>query len=153
MPDRLAWQKGDRPQHFIATMPEGIAEIWHQETGAGGVKGWRYRIKIGDTVHIFTATDKQQAADEANRAWPNVLREERARAGKIEAQDRLEEQLERAHSTGRVDVAAFALGGSKYQRLVDMLDFIRRRGWLGGPLKPLVEAVSNELYRRRTGGP
>lgn len=151
--DRLPWQRGDRDKHFIATMPEGTAEIWWHETGAGTVEGWTWRIICGETRDSHPASSKQDAADKATEAWPKLVARERARVAKVDAQRQLEAQLEVAHRSSRVDVMAFGINEtSDYQRLVDILDFIRRQGWLNGPLKALVEATSNELFRRRNRG-
>jgi hypothetical protein len=152
MSDRLPWQRGDRPDYFIATMPDGTAEIWHQETGAGTIKGWTWRIICGETRDSHPASSKQDAADKATEAWPKVLARERARMTKLEDRMKLEEQITAAHRSGRVDVMAFGLMTSDYQRLIDINGFLRKQGWLGGPLKPLAEAVSNELFRRRSRG-
>ena len=71
---------------------------------------------------------------------------------KIEAQLHLKHQIEEAHQTGRVDVMAFGLGSADYTRLIAINEILRKRDWLGGPLKPLAEAVSAELFKRRSGG-
>ena len=114
--------------------------------------GWEYRIDCGETIQRGRAADKQDAADKATAAWPGAVARERVRIGKIDAKRRLEEQMTAAWRSGAVDVMAFGIAGSEYQRLVDMLGFMRQKNWLRSPLKPLAEAVSAELYRRRTGG-
>lgn len=69
---------------------------------------------------------------------------------KIEAQRHLEHQIEEGHRTGRVDVMSFGLRSSDYARLIAINEILRAKGWLDGALKPLAEAVSAELYRRRS---
>jgi hypothetical protein len=151
--DRLPWERGDKPRHFIARRPEGTAEVWWHPTDTSGPEGWRWRVRCGETVDTGSEGSKQDAADRATGAWPTLVARERARRAKIDAAAKLEADLTEAHNAGRVDLMAFGVNEtSEYQRLVHILDFVRRQGWLDGPLKPLVEAVSNELFRRRTRG-
>lgn len=147
--DRLPWKRGELPKHFVATMLEGRAEVWWKERDTSPPT-WRYRIDCGKTIKLDNAVSKQQAADQATAAWPDAVREERFRVAKIEESTRLEEQIESAHHAGTVDVMAFGLGSSTYDRLIEINEFLRRKGMLEGPLKPLAEAVSEELFRRRT---
>ncbi len=152
MSDRLPWQRGDRPKHFIARMPEGTAEIWWKDLDSSPPT-WMYRIEVGETKRQERVEDKQRAADRVTELWPDAVRAEQTRVAKLEAKRELEEQLTAANNSRRVDVLAFAINEtSDYQRLVDILDFVRKQGWLNGPLKPLVEATSNELFRRRQRG-
>lgn len=133
----------------MATTPEGMAEIWHQGTGPQGVAGWRGKLVAGETIETFTANDKQQAADQATEFWPNVIRREQARVDKIEASRQLEQQIDDAYAAGRADVMSFGLGTALYDRLIEINTVLRHRRMLDGPLKPLADAVSAELYRRR----
>jgi hypothetical protein len=132
-------------------MPEGTAEIWHQRTGPSGVAGWQGKLTAGKTIETFLANDKQHAADQATGFWPNVVRREQARVAKIEASAQLERQIDDAYAAGRVDVMSFGLGASDYDRLIEINVFLRHKHMLDGPLKPLAEAVSAELYRRLIG--
>lgn len=151
--DRIPWQKGDRDRHFVATLPDGTAELWWHPTDTTGPQGWRVRLIIGESrPHVIDTSDRQAASDQANAVLPNLIAKERARVAKIEARAKLEAQMTAAREAGTVDVMAFGLATSDYDRLVHILDFLRTRGWLGGSLKPLAEAASAELYRRRTGG-
>ena len=81
--------------------------------------------------------------------WPNVVRKERARVSKVEASAKLEAQIEAAWRSAELDVMAFGLGSSTYDRLIEINTILQNRNWLEA-LKPLAEAVSAELYRRRT---
>lgn len=148
---RIAWQKTGDPQRLTATVPEGgAAELWFH-SGAQGTRGWHWRVRVGQAVEAGIGTDRQHASDEANQMLPGVLAKERARLAKIAAKEQLEADLTAARDAGSVDVMAFGLGSSDYDRLVHMLDFLRKKGWLEGSLKPLAQAASQELYRRRTG--
>jgi hypothetical protein len=80
------------------------------------------------------------------------LREDRFRLAKIEELRRLEQQIGDTDAAGRVDVMVFGLGSSPYDRLIQINEMLRAKSMLDGPLKPLVEAVSKELFRRRTSG-
>jgi hypothetical protein len=132
-------------------MPEGRVELWYHDQGAQMERGWRFRVTAGQTVELVRpyTTDRQQAADEATLMWPNVVRKEQARVSKVEASRRLEAQIEDACRSGRVDVMAFGLGSSTYDRLLEINAMLVRRHWLDGTMKALREAVSAELYRRR----
>lgn len=154
MSDRLPWQRGDKPGHFVAVLPEGRVELWRDESATAQLeRGWRFRMIAGETVELVRSRqeDRQVAADEATRMWPNVLRKEQARVAAIEARDKLHRQIDAAFEAGSADVMAFGLGSSDYERLMQIMDYLKRRNWLEGPLKPLREAVSEELYRRRVG--
>lgn len=152
MDDRIPWQRGDRDRQFVATFTGGTAELWWHPTDTTGPEGWRVRLIAGESRHVIDASDKQAASDQANAALPNLIAKERARVAKIEAWAKLEAQMIAAREAGTVDVMAFGLASSDYDRLVYILDFLRKQGWLGGSLKPLAEAASAELYRRRTSG-
>jgi hypothetical protein len=149
--ERIPWEKGDRDRHFVAKMPEGTAELWWHSTDTSGPEGWRVRLVIGESrAHVIDASDKQAASDQANEVLPKLVAKERARVAKLKARAKLEAQMIAAREAGTVDVMAFGLAASDYDRLVYILDYLRKQGWLGGSLKPLAEAVSQELYRRRT---
>lgn len=133
-------------------MPEGTAKVWWKE-GDVSPPGWCYRIEVGQSIRQDRFEGRQEAADRATQLWPDAVREENTRVAKIEARRELEEQLTAGHNSRRVDVLAFGINeAADYQRLVDILDFVRKQGWLSGPLRPLVEATSNELFRRRQRG-
>lgn len=75
MSDRLPWVRGEQPRQFIATLPEGHAELWYHDQGAQMERGWRFRLIAGETVELARThgADKQAAADEATAKWPNVV--------------------------------------------------------------------------------
>jgi hypothetical protein len=153
MSDHLPWQRGDKPGHFISILPEGRVELWKEANASALLeRGWRFRITVGETTELVRTRqeDKQVAADEATRLWPNIVRKEQARVAAAEAKERLHRQIVDAYEAGIVDVMAFGLGSSDYHRLMQIMEFIKRRNWLEGPLRPLRDAVSEELYRRRT---
>ena len=147
---RIPWTKTDEPDRFTAGLPDGgTAELW-LHAGAQATKGWHWRIRVGEATQSGVSTDRQQASDEANRMLPGILAKERARLAKVAAREKLEAELIAAREAGSVDVMAFGLASSDYDRLVHILDFLRKNGWLEGSLKPLAQAASQELYRRRT---
>lgn len=152
MSERIRWQRTDTPQRFTADLPGGgTAELWHQ-AGGQTTSGWHWRMRIGETLEAGVARERQQASDEANRMLPGVLARERARVAKLEAKAELHRRLEAAYAAGGADVMAFAPRAAEREELLEIMDFLRRRGWLDGPLQPLREAVSAELYRRRVEG-
>lgn len=151
MADRLPWQRTDQPKRFAAVMPEGRAEVWWKDRDVTP-PSWCYRIQVGKTIGHGTTETNQAAADRATALWPDLVRQEQARVSKIEAQRHLEHAIEEAHHAGRVDVMAFGLGSSDYARLIAINEILRTKGWLSGAVKPLAEAVSAELFRRRSGG-
>lgn len=149
MSARLPWARGDRTQHFKAKMPEGMAEVWYGQLGNTGSMGWQFRIAIGQTISVGTGSSKQGAADAATLSWPDIARREQVRVKQEAGRAALHAQIEAA-SGGKLDVMAFGLATSEYDRLLEINDVLRRHSWLDGPLKPLAQAVSAELYRRRT---
>jgi hypothetical protein len=153
MSDRLPWQRADKPGRFVSIMPEGRVELWYNDEGAQMERGWCFRIMAGEAIELVRTygAEKQAAADEATRLWPGIVRKEEVRVARIEARKKLHQQIGAANDAGTVDVMAFGIGSSDYDRLMEIMTFMSRRRWLDGPLKPLREAVSEELYRRRTG--
>jgi len=153
MPERLRWERGSERHHFIAyptgDRRDGRAEVWWHPKGTDGPASWHYRLVFGETIESHPADSKQHAADQATANWEGVAGRERTRKAKQDEIDDLEAMINAALEVGVVSIAPFRLDSSTYDRLVRINDILRTKGLLQGPLRPLAEAVSGELYRRR----
>ena len=91
----------------------------------------------------------QQAADAATAAWPGARARAAELAAAAAATDALDTLVRRQCDRGDLPLSAFEIETSPSDRLRDILWLIKDRGALGGPAKPLADACSAELYRRR----
>ena len=65
---RVPWQRGDRPQHFVAVTPEETAEVWWKQCDSSPL-GWCFRIEVGATIRQGSQDTKQLAANHATALW------------------------------------------------------------------------------------
>lgn len=157
MPDRLAWQRdGEEPRRFVAyptgDPAGGSVRLWWRESSDSAQRGWTVRVEIGKSVGTGTFRDDREAAiDFANQQWRGVAREEAARLAKVGEQERIVALIEAAAAPGGDRSAApFEIETSSTERLLSINWHLKERGLLGG-LKPIADAVSAELFLRRTG--
>jgi hypothetical protein len=62
----------------------------------------------------------------------------------------LETNARRMMAKGDLPLSVFEIETADSKRLVRILDLVKAAGGLNGPAKPLAEACSAELFRRRT---
>ncbi len=153
-PPRLPWKPN--PEGGYIAYPEGErfenrrATIRYDETSS--IK-WQWWIVYDDAKKADHARSKQAAADAATAAWPLM----KAEAGRLAAEaaetEALRTLIQRMMSKGDLPLSVFGIEDSDNERLKHIIWLVRDAGGLDGPAKPLVEACSAELFRRRTGRP
>ena len=151
---RLPWRRTTGHRGFNA-FPEGDA---HPERNAvikfyQPNNSWTWRLTYDGASSSGVAGTIQAASDAANAAWPAVIEEARKAAGRSEwERDQLElvAKIER----GELPPDHFANAAADHENLMWVMDRIKPRPGLGpvtGGIQRLVDAISRELYRRRTG--
>jgi hypothetical protein len=152
MANRIQWQR-DGKGGFIA-YPEGerfkdrFAAISHDKTSS---VPWQWWISYDAAKKADHAKTMQEASDAANAAWP-LMKAEAARLAGIAAEEEvLATNVRRMVSKGDLPLSIFGIEASSTERLAHIIWLVRDARGLDGPAKPLVEACSAELFRRRTG--
>lgn len=151
MTDRLPWQRN--PAGGFIAYPEGeqfkdrVATIRHDMTSS---VPWHWWISYDAAKKSDHAKTKQAAADAATAAWP-LMKADAARLADIAAEaETLRTKVRRMMKLGDVPLSDFAIATSSSDQLRRIIDMAREVGGLDGPGRPLVQACSAELYRRRT---
>jgi hypothetical protein len=147
---RLTWHR-DGKTGFVA-YPEGEhlkdrrAEIRYDATSA---TKWAWFAHYDGARESGAVHDKQTAANRVNERWPVVKRNGLVRAAEAAEEAVLETNVRRMMAKGDLPLSVFEVATADGKRLVRILDLVRAAGGLNGPAKPLVEACSAELFRRR----
>lgn len=150
---RIQWQR-DGKGGFIA-YPEGenlkgrYAAISYS---ASSSVHWQWWVIYDEARRSDHAHTRQGASDAVNQAWP-VMKAEAARLAGIAAEEEaLATNVRRMMSKGDLPLSIFGIEASPAKRLTHIIWLVRDAGGLDGPARPLVEACSAELFRRRAGG-
>jgi hypothetical protein len=149
---RLPWQRN--PAGGFIAYPEGehrkdrSAELTKHSTGG---YSWRWVVHAGAARTGGDAPTQQEGADAAAAVWPAIVAEaERLNTVAAEA-ERLRTMVQRMCQKGDLSLEVFGIEESATDRLTTIIGLVKDAGGLNGPAKPLVEACSAELFRRRTG--
>lgn len=147
---RLPWRRSP-PRGYIA-FPEGEhlhgrrAEIRFSATSS---TPWLWHTHYDGAVDGGQEHHKQLAANKATEQWPITKRNGIVLAAEEAEREVLRTNVQRMMSKGDLPLGLFSIETAPAARLVAILDQIKAGGGLKGPAKPLVEAISAELYRRR----
>jgi len=153
MSERLSWQRGDKPYHYVAHPtgdPEECEVSVHFGPGPGGRPVWHYGIRAGRTMDGGNAEDKQSAADIATARWPAAVEREAAAVAAVEDVQDFMAMLQAARITGGVNIDAFGLDTSSADRLYFLMRKVQP--YARGALRPLAAALDLELGLRRNAG-
>ncbi|HYD06020.1 MAG TPA: hypothetical protein VEC60_09845, partial [Reyranella sp.] len=143
------------PEGGFIAYPEGehlkdrVATISRQDSSS---LPWQWWIRYDAAKRADHAMTMQGAADAATAAWPEMKLEAARLAGIAAEEERLRTDVRRMMAKGDLPLSIFGITESDSERLRHILWLIRDAGGLNGPAKPLVEACSAELYRRRLNG-
>jgi hypothetical protein len=154
--ERLPWRRHHEVRGFIAH-PEGgnppgrYAEVRYEATSS---TKWRWSTKYDLASAGGLMPTSQEAADAATAAWPRVKAEAAELAQKAADDDALRTLVRRQCDKGDLPLSAFEIETSSAERLRAIIWLIRDRGPgpIVGPAKPLADACSAELFKRRTAG-
>lgn len=146
MTDRLKWEK-DGTGGFRAEIEGGRASIT-RDTSTGG---WLWLVSIGKASASNITRSKQNASDDANAALPHV----RAQAAQLRAEGERRQKL-----LAKIDevmvapdpdvVSIFSIAAADKENLSWLMNQVRDRRRTPG-LNKLISALSDELYKFRTG--
>ncbi|MBL8599233.1 MAG: hypothetical protein JNL14_15985 [Devosia sp.] len=155
MTDRLNWQRGDKPFHYVA-YPTGDPEecevsVYYGHDGGGGKMMWHYAIRAGGTHRSQVAESKQFAADLATARWRQAVEDEAAAVGVIEDVDDMRMMIQAARLIGVVQIGAFEIEASSADRVYYLQRLVTPYA-KGDALRPLAEVLEAELARRRESG-
>jgi hypothetical protein len=139
----IAYPEGDR-------LPGRRAEIRYEPTSS---TKWRWLTFYEGAVNSGVEATKQLAADRATDQWPVTKRNGLVKVAEDAEQAVLRTNVQRMMSKGDLPLSLFAIETAPTERLHSIIWLVRDAGGLEGPAKPLVEACSKELYRRRTAQP
>lgn len=152
---RFPWHRNSAGG-FIAH-PEGeaattrYATIERNDIGHGD-RSWRWHVFYDASKSFHGYEGSQQAcADAAVEAWPRAKADAAQLAAQAADEAALRTMVQRMVTKGDLPLSAFGIEQSSTERLTSILWLVRDANGLNGPAKPLAEAVSAELYRRRTG--
>ena len=160
---RLKWQRDLTPETFIA-YPHGedfrevVAKLWLGSPWGQGRPGWHWSFRF----HVFATTsgftyDRKLSLEQVNAAWPAIAAEGARRRDAVMARDRMRYRISRVEARGVLTVEEFEIAAQPHEILLFMVKECRdrwQRRWQIGDdcraVEELMNAVSAELYRRRT---
>lgn len=146
MSDRLKWER-DGKGGFRAEFEGGFATIL-RDTSTGG---WWWRVQIGEARGGDIVNTKQNASNAANDALPHV----RKIAAQLQANEAHKAavlaKIDQVTTEADPEVASiFSIAAADRENLAWIMDQVRHRTRTPG-LEKLIDAVSRELFKFRTG--
>lgn len=155
MSSRLPWQRN--PAGGFIAYPEGerFRDRWAkvEPNTASGQAPWQWLVSWDAGRDHGVAATRQAAADQATEAWPGTRRRGEAIAAKQAEEEALRTLVQRMATKGDLSLSVFGIETSSSDKLRSII-WLLTHGGLGsidGPAKPLVQACSSELGRRRRG--
>lgn len=146
MTDRLKWERDGRGG-LRADFEGGYATILHDTS----TNGWRWAVFVGEAKGSDIAGTKQHASNAANEALPHL----KVMADQIKAN-----QAHKASMLAKIDQVTvdadpdvssiFGIAAADRENLSWIMDQVRHRTRTPG-LEKLIDAISRELYKFRTG--
>ncbi len=153
--ERFKWQR-DGKGGFVA-YPEGEAAKTRSATirrnNSSGDRPWSWWAGYDTAKRSGIASTQQEAADRVREVWPR-LREQAAEDTREAAErEALRTLVQRMATHGDLPLSVFGIEQSDSERLRRIIWLLTHGGMgsIDGKAKPLVDACSAELYRRRTG--
>lgn len=114
---------------------------------------WYWLITYDLATASGSAATRQEASDRANERLPKLIAEAAVLAEKAAREDALATLVRRQVQKGDLPISAFDIEASDSGRLQFIIDTVRGgRGMaatIPATVAPLVQAVSDELFRRR----
>ncbi len=148
---RLPWERG--PGGFEA-YPNGRDHPDQSATLRPAISptgSWTWAIRHGLASTPGIASSSQAASDAANDAWPKAILHDLELRAKTQHDAELLAAIERVTVEADPDVAAiFSISAADKQTLSWLMDQVRHRTRTPG-LNKLIDALSRELYKFRTG--
>lgn len=151
-PQRLAWTRDDAGG--FEAYPDGRehADRWarlKRSTARTGSWTWSVRCSLASKSNM--ADSSQEASNAANTAWTWAVIENARLEAAAEREAQLLAAIERITVEADPDVEAeFAIAAADQAKLSWIMEQVRRRTRTPG-LDKLIEALSRELYKFRTG--
>lgn len=162
MTPRLPWERDrDAPASFVAypqgrERPNYVARVVKKPQQSSP---WVWAVAAGGASASGVAQTKQEAADSATVAWPQVIEQAAVKAEEEAARQRVQDRLDEVDRQGSVDLAAFALGAQDHGALIELIRGCRERwvkhfhaGTTSPGIEKLMSALSEELFSRRVRG-
>ena len=152
-PARLPWQ---RHEGGFITYPDGPHNLRRFATVMANLvlpvtNRWVWTIHCDGASMNGTNASKQEAADCVTANWPRAVQQAAVLEAQAQRRRRWLAQIEQAASETDPDVAAiFAISTADQESLSWIMDQVRHRTRTPG-LTKLIDVVSRELYKFRTG--
>lgn len=151
---RLPWRRATGHRGFDAFpdgdgRPERMAKIEFYPPN----NTWAWRLTYDGASSSGVAGTIQAASDAANAEWPEVIEKARKEAARSEWEREHIELIGRIER-GELPPEAFANAAADRENLMWVMGRIKPRpgrGPVTAGIQRLVDAISRELYRRRTG--
>lgn len=146
MTDRLTWER-DGTGGYRAEVEGGHASIT-RHTSSGG---WIWTIIIGKAKASNITRSTQTASNDANDALPHVMIQVAQLRADAERRAAVLAQIEQITAEADPDVASiFSIAAADKENLSWLMNQVRHRRRTPG-IDKLISAVSDELYKFRTG--
>lgn len=150
---RFQWQR-DPDGGFIAypdgeAFPDRNGQIEKRPHDASWP--WVWRARYGEARASDKSKTQQAAADAIREAWPALVERGAELASKAAEDEALRTLVQRMTMKGDLALGVFGIEASDSDRLRRIIWLVKDAGGLDGPAKPLVDACSVELGRRRRG--